>query len=297
MVHQTRRSIPPLKSLVVFDSAVRMGSFSRAGLELGLTQSAVSRQINNLEEFIGLKLFRRLPTGIQLTSMGEVYSLDVRRILDELSSVTNKLRSWTGPQQITLACSRGIADQWLSNRIIKIKNDIPDIEIRLIVIDNIAHLRRDEFDLAIFYQKEKPLTMHCTSLGQEEIVPVQAPSCAPLHEQESPVFISIDDVMRDWLGWSDWWLSSNRSPPPSSREWRLGDYGLCIQAAMQGAGITLGWTWLIRDQLKSGTLVKADDHVMTSAAHFYLMRPLDRHQRKISRQVSQWIIDNNQNID
>ncbi|WP_235911279.1 LysR family transcriptional regulator [Brucella pseudogrignonensis] len=126
-----RQSMPPLNALVVFDSAARLGSFSRAGLELGLTQSAVSRQIGKLEAFIGSKLFNRLPVGVQLTTMGESYASDVSRLLGDLTAVTDGLRAWTGPRQITIACSRGIADQWFLSRVGMLKAELPGIEIRL----------------------------------------------------------------------------------------------------------------------------------------------------------------------
>ncbi len=288
-----RMSMPPLNALVVFDSAARLGSFSRAGHELGLTQSAVSRQIGKLEGFIGSKLFMRLPSGVQLTAIGESYAADVSRLLGELGAVTDGLRAWSGPKQITIACSRGIADQWFLSRIAQLKRDFPGIEIRLRVTDDVAHLRLDEFDLALFYRKERPIGVNLTVLAREEIVPVSAPGTSNLMDIDEPLLISIEDPMREWQGWSDWWQDSGLHRPPEAREWRLGDYGLCTAAAAQGLGIALGWTWLIRDQLDNGTLVPVHSHLMLSNAYFYLMRPADRHQRKIVREVSDWLIASN----
>ncbi len=285
--------MPPLNALVVFDSAARLGSFSRAGLELGLTQSAISRQISKLEAFIGSKLFNRLPLGVQLTAIGETYASEVSRLLGDLSAVTDGLRAWTGPRQITIACSRGIADQWFLSRVAILKAEIPGIEIRLRVTDDVAHLRLDEFDLAIFYRKERPIGVSLTVLGHEEIVPISAPGSLALMEQTAPVLLAIEDTMREWQGWPEWWRDAKLAPPTGALEWRLGDYGLCVAAATQGIGITLGWTWLIGEQLAAGTLVPVHDHVMRSGAYFYLMRPADRHQRKIVREVSEWLIASN----
>ncbi len=288
-----RQSMPPLNALVVFDSAARLGSFSRAGLELGLTQSAVSRQIGKLEAFIGSKLFNRLPVGVQLTAIGESYASEVSRLLGDLSAVTDSLRAWIGPRQITIACSRGIADQWFLSRIGRLKTEIPGIEIRLRVTDDVAHLRLDEFDLALFYRKERPIGVNLTVLGREEVVPVSAPGALNIMEQEAPLLLAIEDTMREWQGWPEWWHDARLSPPPGALEWRLGDYGLCVAAATQGIGITLGWTWLIKEQLASGILVPVHSHMMRSDAYFYLMRPADRHQRKIVREVSDWLIASN----
>ncbi|WP_313615069.1 LysR substrate-binding domain-containing protein [Agrobacterium sp.] len=290
----TATRLPPLEALVVFETASRLGSFSRAGIELGLTQSAVSRQISKLEAFIGSKLFDRVPTGVRLTTMGENYSIDVSRLISEIASVTDSVRSWSGARQITIACSRGIADQWFLPRLSKLKQDIAGVELRLRVTDDVAHLRLDEFDLAIFYRKERPIGVWLSELGREEVVPVSKGGMADLMDQKAPVLISIEDSMREWQDWRDWWQSSQITPPQDAIHWRLGDYGLCVAAASQGLGVTLGWTWLIRDQLDSGALVPMHSHTMRSEGKFYLMRPSDRHQRKIVREVSDWLIANNQ---
>lgn len=285
--------MPPLNALVVFDSAARLSSFSRAGQELGLTQSAVSRQIGKLEAFIGSKLFSRMPSGVQLTAIGETYAADISRLLGDLSTVTDGLRAWSGPRQITIACSRGIADQWFLSRLGGLKDDLPGIEVRLRVTDDVAHLRLDEFDLALFYRKERPIGVNLTVLAREEVVPVSAPGSPNIMEIEEPVLLSIEDAMREWQGWSEWWQDAELSPPANVLHWRLGDYGLCAAAAAQGLGITLGWTWLIKEQLANGTLVPVHDHMMRSDAYFYLMRPADRHQRRIVREVSEWLIASN----
>ncbi len=285
--------MPPLNALVVFESAARLGSFSRTGLELGLTQSAVSRQIGKLEAFIGSKLFSRRPSGVQLTAIGENYASEVGRLLGDLSAVTDSVRAWAGPRQITIACSRGIADQWFLSRIGLIKAAIPGIEIRLRVTDDVAHLRLDEFDLAVFYRKDRPIGVNLTVLGREEVVPVATPGTGGIMGMEAPVLIAVEDAMREWQGWPEWWQDAKLSPPRSALEWRLGDYGLCVAAAVRGVGVTLGWTWLIREQLASGTLVPVHEHVMRSDAYFYLMRPADRHPRKIVREVADWLIASN----
>lgn len=291
------QKLPPLNALVVFEAASRLGSFSRAGLELGLTQSAVSRQISKLEAFIGSKLFTRAVHGVHLTQIGEAYAAGISRVLGEVAAVTEGVRSWVGPRQITIACSRGIADQWFMPRLTRMQQEIPGLELRLKVTDDIVHLRLDEFDLAVFYRSERPAGVNLIVLGREEIVPVAAPGLPPLMEIPDPIIIGIEDTMREWQDWPHWWRSAGLMPPEGQRRWLLGDYGLCVAAAMQGGGYVLGWTWLIREQLDAGTLVPVHEHMMQSDGRFYLMRPADRHQRKIVREVSDWLIAHNVNND
>jgi DNA-binding transcriptional LysR family regulator len=287
------QQLPPLNSLVVFEAASRLGSFSRAGLELGLTQSAVSRQIGKLEAFIGSKLFTRAVHGVVLTPVGAAYAADISRVLGEVVSVTEGVRTWSGPRQITIACSRGIADQWFMPRLTRMQQEIAGLELRLKVTDDVVHLRLDEFDLAVFYRSERPAGVNLVVLGREEVVPVAAPHLPLLIDAPSPVTIGIEDTMREWQDWPDWWRSAGITPPEATRRWLLGDYGLCVAAAMQGGGYVLGWTWLIREQLEAGTLVPMHGHMMQSEGRFYLMRPADRHQRRIAREVSDWLIAQN----
>ena len=119
------------------------------------------------------------------------------------------------------------------------------------------------------------------------------PELPPLEETDTPVIIGIEDTIREWQDWHHWWTSAGIAPPPGARRWLLGDYGLCVAAAMQGAGYVLGWTWLIREQLEAGILVPRHAHVARSEGCFYLMRPADRHQRRITREVSDWLIAHN----
>lgn len=136
--------------------------------------------------------------GVHLTQIGEAYAADISRVLGEVVAVTEGVRSWSGPRQITIACSRGIADQWFMPRLMRLQQDIPGLELRLNVTDDIVHLRLDEFDLALFYRSERPVGVNLTVLGREEIVPVAAPGFAPLVDAPDPVTIGIEDTMREW---------------------------------------------------------------------------------------------------
>ncbi|MBF9235726.1 LysR substrate-binding domain-containing protein [Microvirga alba] len=286
------RQLPPLDALVIFEAAARLGSFSRAGFDLGLTQSAVSRQIGKLEAFLGAKLFTRTSSGVLLTPTGAAYSTETARILNDIVSVTDGVRAWTGPRQITIACSRGIADLWLMPRLRQLEVAIPGLELRLRVTDDIVHLRLDEFDLALFYRRERPSGVAFTILGREEIIPVSRPGAPRFGETENPILLSIEDPLREWLDWSDWTTAAGIDVPVDARLWKLGGYRLAVEAACDGLGITLGWTWLIREHLESGKLVPAHDFTLVSEGRFYLLWPADRHQRRIAREVSDWLVAN-----
>ncbi|ALN74674.1 MULTISPECIES: LysR family transcriptional regulator [unclassified Aureimonas] len=287
------RRLPPLDALVVFEAVVRVGSFSRAGRELALTQSAVSRQIAKLEAFVGTSLFVRTPSGVHLTSSGETYAVEIVRLLNEMAGVTDSVRAWSGPRQVTLACSRGIGDLWLMPRLKRMSAEIPELELRLRVTDDFDHLRLDEFDLAIFYRRHRPSGVHAVKLGEEEIVPVTLPGGLPLDEWRPPTLLSIEDPRREWMGWTDWCAGAGLAMPDDTRHWRLGDYRLAVEAAAEGIGIALGWTWIIGQQIAEGRLVPAHSYRFRTDGGFYVIRSAHRHTRRIVRELEDWLIASN----
>jgi DNA-binding transcriptional LysR family regulator len=130
-------------------------------------------------------------------------------------------------------------------------------------------------------------------LGTEEIVPVAAPGRPALQDDPAPTLLAIEDSLREWMDWPHWFGAAAMTIPAKARFWRLGSYALAVQAATQGLGTTLGWTWLLRDQLASGALVPAHGFHLRSEGSFYLMRPLDRHVRRVVRQAMDWLVASN----
>jgi len=285
--------LPPLKSLAVFDQCARFLSFSRAAEEMGITQSAVSRHISNLEASIGAKLFNRSKQGVHLTSAGEFYAEDISRVMADIVASTESLRSWVGPRQVTIAASTAVADMWLLPRLPLLMQHFPGLELRVHSEDQFERLTLDEFDLAIFFQARQRNDVKCVELGREELIAVSAPGSAPLVEQENPVLISIDGSLRDWTDWDDWLCDAKVEMPAQTRRWRLGAYRMVVEAAAQGLGTAIGWTWLVEEMLEQQRLTLVHDHVFQAPGSFYLMRPAHRHQRKIARGVTEWLIESN----
>src|ERR1044072_5261366 len=106
--------LPPLQCLVAFESAVRHGSFTKAAAELHLTQSAISRQIAQLEDFLGRSLFVREHRSLRLTIAGEGYAKHVQWLLAPCSEATLDVMKRYGDQELTIACSSGVAVLWLT---------------------------------------------------------------------------------------------------------------------------------------------------------------------------------------
>ncbi|MCF5184175.1 LysR family transcriptional regulator, partial [Pseudomonas syringae] len=146
--------LPPLQNLIAFEAAVRHGSFTRAASELNLTQSAISRQVAQLEEFLGRALFRREHKRIHLTVAGQIYAEQIQRVLTLCAEATAQVITHSGDQQLTLACSSGVAALWLGPLLGRYRDAFPAVDIRLRVVDGLDSLIRAEFDLALYFLRE-----------------------------------------------------------------------------------------------------------------------------------------------
>lgn len=285
--------LPPLRSLIAFQTVARCGSFTRAAELLALTQSGISRQIAQLEDHVGAALFERQPAGVVLTRIGEEYAKEVGRALDALQSLEAGQITRRGQDQVTIACSRAVADLWMLPRLTRLRDAFPALELKLIVNDFFQQLRHDEYDLAIYYRPNRPADHLVAALGPEEILPVMAPGGTPLVEAAAPMLLTVEETHKEWTDWGNWLASVGLKLPDATTRWKLGDYHLSVEAARRGVGFAMGWTWFLVDYLESGALVPADTRPFRGHGEYYLMRPTTRHQRQAARQVGDWLVESN----
>src|SRR6478609_1630246 len=145
----THRPLPPLDLLRGFEAAARHLSFTRAGAELFLTQSAVSRQIQALEEFVGVPLFERRHKALALTDAGQAYFRVVAASLGELREATRKLRESRTGHVLTVTTTVSFASIWLVPRLARFRKQHPRVDVRITATHNVVDMEREGIDLAI----------------------------------------------------------------------------------------------------------------------------------------------------
>lgn len=155
--------------LRIFHAVAEAGSFTHAGETLGLSQSAVSRQISSLEESLGVPLFHRHARGLLLTEQGELLHKTAREIFGKLSMIEGQISDSKqlpeGPMRITVA--EFIGSTWLAPRLGKLREQHPDIQLTVLLDDRILNLGMREADAAIrLYKPEQPdlIQRHLTTL-------------------------------------------------------------------------------------------------------------------------------------
>ncbi|GAA3888509.1 MULTISPECIES: LysR substrate-binding domain-containing protein [Gibbsiella] len=288
--------LPPLNTLIAFESVARYCSFSQAADELSLTQSAVSRQIIQLEAMLGCKLFLREQRRVILTPRGEIYAEQIRKQLAEMSQATAEVMGWNGLPQVTLACTSAMGSLWLSRRLSALRQQMPGLQIRMKISDGFAHLKPSEFDLAIYYLRETPPDYQAIPLFDEICYPMCSPdylarmgACQTAEQLLAHTLLIQDDPQREWTGWRDWFAAQGVAGFSPQATWRANNYPFLVQAALQGDGILLGWEGLVQDHLNRGELVPAHVGKLAVAGKCYLLIPQDRFIRPVIRRVIQWL--------
>ena len=285
--------IPPLNALIAFQTVTRCGSISTAAQMLGLTQSGVSRQIARLEDHVGAVLFERTAAGVALNALGQEYALQVGQAMDALSVLGEGMQGMRDSRRVVLACSQGVADLWVLPRLAALRAELPWLELKLRVDENISQLRPDEYDLAIYHRPVRMADFVMEPLGPEELVPVMAPGLPPLTQMEAPLLLTMEETFKEWTDWGNWLFAADVALPDTTMRWKMGSYRLAIEAAMQGIGVAMGWAWLVQDLIDAGRLVEAHPHRLRGQGRYYLMRSTQRHQRTAAKRLSDWLIASN----
>ena len=225
-----RRNLPDMRMLQTFESAARHGNFTRAADELALTQSAVSRQIRELEAQIGIDLFDRLPGKVVVTREGEAFLREVRRMLTMAETTMRHARA-TQPGSSVLAINAlpTFATRWLVPRLKRYIEAHPGTRVDVTTRRGIFDFGEAQCDLAIHYGQPHWPGATCTYLCSEIVLPVAGgdlqnrPAQGPEDLLDAPKLHLSD---RPEL-WSDWFanMGLTRTHPPvdtgsTSSRWR-----------------------------------------------------------------------------
>jgi DNA-binding transcriptional LysR family regulator len=260
---RNRNALPPLDLLVGFEAAARHLSFTKAGEELYLTQSAVSRQIKDLEDHLGVALFQRRHRALALTPEGQQFYAASAQVLVTMRAATEQLRRRTGRQAIALTTTHSFAALWLIPRLAGFTRARPDADVRITADTRVQDLERDGLDIAIRHGPPSLAGPNAVRLFGERVFPVCSPKLLKKKPLKEPadlrhhVLLQYDDPdgRHPWLHWKTWLEVAGIADLRPAGSLSFSGYEQIIPAALAGHGVALGRTPLVRDLLASKELV------------------------------------------
>ena len=269
---QTHLRTRPIQAghLRAFDAVARHLNFRAAGEELALTQSAVSRQIQALEEEVGVALFLRHTRAVELTSAGAQLLLAVSQALPRIDAAVRQIRQSAGRKSVSLTTFASFASMWLIPRLEAFQCDHPDIDIRIDASDAALDLDIADVDVALRYGPAAHMPTGAIRLFGEQLTPVASPWLLKssgavglrLHQpQDLAQFTLIEagDAHRSHLEWLAWqrWFEEQALPKLSPKRWLYFNYAYqMVQAALTGQGVVLARLPLVAESMANGDLIE-----------------------------------------
>ena len=304
-----RRAIPSTQALACFESAARHVSYTRAAQELSLTQSAVSRQIIALEEFLGVPLFRRTRHGVLLTEAGRQYALQVGRWLQGLERDTLDIMSHQGEGgPINLAAVPTFATRWLLPRLPLLAREHPDVTVHIDVQTRPFLFADTGFDAALYAGTPEQVAswpgVQALWLMDEEVVPVCSPQLLATAQQRDPgrAWLPVGPAVIAQMpllqqstrpqGWRQWFDAMGVEAPRALDGMRLELFSMLAVAASQGLGVALMPPMLIEQELTRGDLIVVCPQPLRGNRAYYLVTPelaAEAQQTPALRAFSEWL--------
>ncbi|KAA0572872.1 LysR substrate-binding domain-containing protein [Azospirillum sp. Sh1] len=296
--------LPPLRTLLFFEAAGRLLSFSAAARELACTQSAVSHQIGWLEADLGTALFRRLHRGVALTPDGVRLYEATREALDGIGDAVTRIRDRHRPGVLNVATDFGFASGWLLPRLGALRQLLPELDVRIVTTQNAIDLRREAVDIAITFGHGHWPGCEAELLFPERVLPVCSPafraSRAPFAagaaadpaDLASLPLLHLESIgPAAWLSWSDWFTLHGLPVPAGGQDLTFNNYPLVLQAALMGQGVALGWSPLTDELMRDGHLVALIDRPIQTERGYFLVVSSRRKPDERRDRFRRWVIE------
>lgn len=258
-----RQGLPRLDLLSSFEAAARHLSFTQAAQELFLTQSAISRQIQQLEAGLGVPLFERRHRALALTAAGQTMQRAVVDSLERLRDATALVRLPISSRHVSVTMTPGFATLWLIPRLARFTAAHPQVDVRISATLDVLDLERSQLDLAVRFcpvSKGKG-----PPLFEETVLPVCSPQLLtrrsnPLKKpadlaNHTLLAVDIPSGMTLTSDWEPWLTLTGLREVRTKATLRFSQYSDVIAAAVAGQGIAIGRLPLLNELLRSKQLV------------------------------------------
>lgn len=286
------RHYPSISALRAFEAISRLGSVSSAARELNLTRSAVSHQVNVLEQMLGFVLTEKVGRGIGLTQQGERYATEARRVL----KILHEAARWNdGPEvigRLSVSCVPGLANYWLCRHLGDFILQYPKITLQISAPTAPDDTRNDNIDLFIAYGNGSWPEQYVRQLMTIRLFPV----CSPMFSHKvgglsSPVRLLQMPLLHlvNYTDWRVWLAASGVSDIHLEGGITFSDANFVQSAALAGQGVAIGDNMVSGDALAKGLLIRPFDISIESPRAYYLVASPEKVERPEVQAFIAWL--------
>jgi LysR family transcriptional regulator, glycine cleavage system transcriptional activator len=252
-----RPRLPPLKALLAFEAASRHGSFAQGAEELGVTPSAVSHQIQQLEEFLGVSLFQRHAGRALLTAAGRTYAREIEHAMGIILEATSLVAPQSQAGPLVIASGHSFAAKWLQPRLPDFLRAHAGMRVRLSTLSAHDDLESNRFDIAITYGLPSTAQRHVEPLLVERLRPLCSPALASAIGLAAPKDLARATLIHSTnaLSWTEYLRQVGAGEVRPHNELWLDRSTMAIEAAVDGLGVVLESEILAAEELADGRLV------------------------------------------
>lgn len=288
-----QKRLPPMKALRTFTVAGRHLSFKLAADELFITASAVSHQVRNLEEFLGIELFVRKTRALEFTDAGQVYFKFLDGLFARLEAETHQLRAEYGRRVIRLCVPPFFASELLLPKLNEFKKLMPATDIRVMTQPSMMKVHPADADLSILLGEGDWPDLLTVPLFSRRIMTACSPALKQkfgfksFSELDGRTLIVHENRPRSWENWA---RALGIAPPKPGKVYRFDSMAAVVQAAAQGHGVALVSWPLSESWFRSGALERAlGDEVVTGEKFFVAYRSEESDREEIAPLIN-WIV-------
>ncbi|OAE57623.1 LysR family transcriptional regulator [Achromobacter xylosoxidans] len=269
-----KRLMPSMMALQCFEAVARHMSVTRAAEELHMTQSAISKQIAQLEALLRNPLFLRVRRRLQLTPAGALYQSEVRTILNQVDMSSRYILTYGSETQVlTIGTQPTFGSRWLIPRLQRFMAAHPDIQVKVRSETRPFDLMQAKIDISFFFGHGTLPGAQCLELFEADVVPV----CAPGFLRGGRI-ANLDDLSQQTLiqcasrpeAWHDYFSHQQYQSDSSYHGPRFDTFYMCVRAAEGGCGIALTPRLLAEEELQAGKLVIPWGYVQPSDGAYFV---------------------------
>jgi DNA-binding transcriptional LysR family regulator len=293
-MNMRRSLVPDIANLQAFECAARHGNFTRAAEELSLTQSAISRQIRDLELQTGLLLFERVRQRVILSEAGLRFLPEVRRLISQSEQLMIRaVAAADKDEALSIATLPTFGSRWLMPRLPRFLAQRPSVALTIESRAEPFDFDEEGFDLAIHYGKPTWAKATSTFLCSEIVLPVASAALLRDIDAKSPADLIDAPLLhlttRPRL-WQQWFEANGVSTDRGFRGNRFDQFSMMIGAVQANMGVALLPSYLIEDDVRAGTLVPIFDLPMATEFSYYVVLPENRQHNIAANAFKDWLL-------